>query len=54
VKETSITPVKSLNCGSLINDNNADISFKSKRIRKAPVTIIDYFYGNWRGVDRHA
>jgi hypothetical protein len=46
VDDTSINPVKSLNCGSVINDNNADISPKSKRIRKVPVTRTDDFYGN--------
>jgi hypothetical protein len=43
VNETSINPVKSLNCGSVINDNNADISPKSKRIRKVPVRRTDDF-----------
>jgi hypothetical protein len=27
-------------------DNNDDIPFKSKRIRKAPITRTDDFYGN--------
>jgi hypothetical protein len=43
VNETSINPVKPLNCGSVVNDNNADISPKSKGIRKVPVTRTDDF-----------
>jgi hypothetical protein len=45
VKETGITSINSLNCGTVIEDNNTDILFKSKRIRKALITRTDYFYG---------
>jgi hypothetical protein len=43
VKETSVTSVNLLNCGTIIVDNNADIPFKSKRLRKAPITRTDDF-----------
>jgi hypothetical protein len=42
VKETSVTSVHLLNCGTIIVDNNADIPFKSKRLRKAPITRTDF------------
>jgi hypothetical protein len=43
VKEISITSVNSLNCSLVIKDNNGNIPFKYKRIRKAPVTMTDDF-----------
>jgi hypothetical protein len=46
VKETNVTSVNLLNCGTIIEDNNSDIPFKSKRLRKAPITRTDDFYGN--------
>jgi hypothetical protein len=41
VKETTVTSVNLLNCGTIIVDNNADIPVKSKRLRKAPITGTD-------------
>jgi hypothetical protein len=43
VKETSVTSVNLMNCGTIIVDSNADIPLKSKRLRKAPVTRTDDF-----------
>jgi hypothetical protein len=43
VKGTSVTSVNLLNCGTIIVDYNADIPFKSKRLRKAPITRTDNF-----------
>jgi hypothetical protein len=43
VKETSVTSVNPLNCGTVIEDNNADIPIKSYKLRKAPITRTDDF-----------
>jgi hypothetical protein len=46
VKETIVSSVNLLNCVTITVDNNADIPFKSKRLRKTPITRTDDFYGN--------
>jgi hypothetical protein len=40
-KEISVTSIDPLNCLTVIEDNNADIPFKSKRLKIAPITRTD-------------
>jgi hypothetical protein len=47
VKETSVTSDNSLNCGANTVDNNADIPFKSKTLKKASITRTDDFLLLW-------
>jgi hypothetical protein len=40
VKENSVTSLNLLHCGTVTEDNNADIAFKSERLRKAPIFMV--------------
>jgi hypothetical protein len=46
VKESSVTSINLLNCGTIIEDNNADIPFKQKGKGKLQLQELIIFYGN--------